>query len=133
MATWQFIELATHPDTIINVSQIVSIEKVETVLSEKKQKAYAVSGSPVVIIHALHISLVGGKNIELAFDSEARCVATLKMMKMALKPLLVIKPSLPGDAPSSPKKPRPFTPRRKPRNPDSGPSQEEKPLTDGGS
>ncbi len=129
MATWQFIELATHPDTIINVSQIVSIEKVEVVLSEQKRKAYEVAGSPAAIIHAINVYLVGSKNIELVFDSEARCIATLKMVRMALKPLLVKKPSLPGDEPSTPKKPRPFTTRRKPRNPDNGPSQAEQAPT----
>jgi len=131
MATWQFIELATHPDTIINVSQIVSIEKVEVVVSDQKRKAYEVAGSPAAITHTLSVYLVGGKNIELAFDSEARCIATLKMMRMALKPLLVKKPSLPGDEPSTPKKTRPFTVRRKPRNPDNGPSQAEEPPTTG--
>ncbi len=116
MATWQFIELATHPDTIINVSQIVSIEQMETMLSEHKRKAYEVAGSPAAVIHALNVSLVGGKSIELVFDSEERCTATLKMVKMALKPLLVKKPTLPGDTPSMPEKPKPFIPVKRPRN-----------------
>lgn len=133
MATWQFIELATHPDTLINVSQIVSVEKVEVVFSDQKRKAYEVAGSLATITHAINVCLVGGKNIELVFDSEARCAATLKMMRMALKPLLVKKPLLPGEEPATPKKPRPFTVRRKPRNPDNGPSQTEEPPATGDS
>lgn len=133
MAIWQFIELATHPDTIINVSQIVSVEKVEVVFSDQKRKAYEAAASPAAISHAINVYLVGGKNIELVFDSEERCAATLKMMRMALKPLLVKKPLLPGEEPVTPKKPRPFTVRRKPRNPDSGPNQSEEPPATGDS
>jgi hypothetical protein len=93
MTAEQFIEFGTHPGTIVRVSDIVSIEKLAVAVSGKKRKRYVATGA--VVIHTLSIFLTGRGSIELVFDSEALCTATLKMLKMALTPLTIRQPVLP--------------------------------------